>query len=254
MKRLRRLLLFALVATVLATGVGAYATKAPLFDENRLTTRTELDDSTVNQFNRTITAFAPNAAGQNKDCWCWAAASKIVGVHNDVSGLPTGAAVLTNVGGLHSWNSTPFYGMDGAGQYTADAGQRGIVYAIKHSDADLTGNNTEKEDALQLASLNTMTVGTWGNGTLSSTDIANMNYELTHGRWVIANVFPTSNLNIDGHSVVLTSVNLSTQVYSFWDPWTNTTGSFTKNNILNNTIVVLYNSTERTLRWVQYCK
>jgi len=254
MNRLKRLMLFVFVAIVLATGVGAYATKAPLFDENRLTNHTELYNSTVNQFNRAITAFSPNAAGQNKNNWCWAAASKLVGVHNDVSGLPTGAAVLTDVGGLHSWNSTPFYGMNGAGQYTADAGQRGIVYAIKGSDEDLCGNNTERETALQLASLNTMTVGTWGNGTLSSTDIANMNYELTHGRWVIANVYPTSNPNLIGHSVVLTSVNLSTQVYSFWDPWTNTTGSFTKNNILNNTIIVLCDSVARTLKWVQYCK
>lgn len=251
-KRIVKIALCLLVVFSLTTGISSFAACTFVWRDALIEDVLMRQNVVVESAGRAITSFSPNAAGQNKDHWCWAAAAKIVGVHNDVSGLPTGAVVLTDTGGLHSWNNTPFYGMNGAGQYTADAGQRCIVYYINHDDEDHTGSISNVETGLQLASLNTMNIGTWGGSSLSSTNIANINYELTHGRWVVGEAY-LSTPNSFWHAIVLTSVDLSTQTYSYWDPSSNMTATFSKNNLINNNIVLASDSSTRALKSVQYC-
>ena len=121
-----------------------------------------------------------------------------------------------------------------------------------HGDDDnYGGSNIHKEKALQLASVNDMDIGTWGNGSLSTSDIAAMNNELAAGRWVIGNIF--TNISWSGHSVVIKSYDTTTQTYTFWDPWTDNDYTFMSNDLLNDTIRTESDPSNRTLAWVQYC-
>lgn len=195
----------------------------------------------------------PNADAQNKTMWCWNACSKMVGEHNGQSGaLNTGATVLTIQSNVHSYGGKLFYGENSNSQLTVDSGQHQINVYIHGDDGNHSGNNKNKEDALQFASLNTMTIGTWGNRSLSIAQIDLMNNELTSGRWVIGNVF--TNTGWSGHSVVIKSYNTTTEIYTFWDPWTDSEGYFTRTQLFNNTIHTVSSNSDRTLAWVQYCR
>lgn len=119
------------------------------------------------------------------------------------------------------------------------------------NDDNNGGTNANKVNGLQLASINDMNVGTWGIGSLSTANIASMNSELASGRWVIGNVFKSNGLI--GHSIVIKSYNTTTQIYTFWDPWTDSEGSFTRTQLLNNTIHTVSSAADHTLAWVQYC-
>ncbi len=97
-----------------------------------------------------------------------------------------------------------------------------------------------------------MNIGTWGTGSLNTAQINSMNNELANGRWVIGNVFTNSQWT--GHSIVIRSYNTATEIYTFWDPWTDSEGHFTKTQLLNNTIHTVGDMSDRTLAWVQYCR
>ena len=197
----------------------------------------------------------PNPDAQNKSMWCWAASAKMVGEHNGGSGaLGTGGTVLANTVGIHSYGGEEFYGETYSGTITADAGQRQIVVAVKGSDANNSGDNSEKEEALELAALDSVTVSSLGNGRsgLTAANKTTMNNDLNSGLWIIGNVF-TNDDDWSGHSVVIRSYNSSTQVYTFWDPWTNTIGTFTKTQLDNSTIHTVSSTTNRVLAWIQRC-
>ena len=187
--------------------------------------------------------------------WCWAASAKMVGEHNGGSGaLGTGGTVLANTVGIHSYGGEEFYDETYSGTITADAGQRQIVVAVKGSDANNSGDNSEKEEALELAALDSVTVSSLGNGRsgLTAANKTTMNNDLNSGLWIIGNVF-TNDDDWSGHSVVIRSYNSSTQVYTFWDPWTNTIGTFTKTQLDNSTIHTVSSTTNRVLAWIQRC-
>lgn len=197
----------------------------------------------------------PNSDGQNKTNWCWAAASKKVGEHNGGSGaLNTGSAVLVNTVGLHTYSNEKFFGANPNGSITVDAGQRQIVVAVHGSDANNTGGNDAKEVALELSARNDVTVKTLGLGRLglSALNKSTMNNDLSDGRWIVGNVF-TDDSDWSGHSIVIQSYNSSTQVYTYWDPWTNTIGTFTKTQLNNDTIHLTTSTTDRVLAWIQRC-
>ncbi len=194
----------------------------------------------------------PNEDAQNKTMWCWAACSKMVGEHNGGDGalnkIPVNPTYTT---GMHSYGSNLFYGETSNGNLTVDGGQRQIVIAVHGDDGNNSGNNNAKEMAIQIAAKANMDIGTWGNASLSEANIISMNNELSSGRWVIGNIFTT--ITWSGHSIVIQTYNESTQEYSYWDPWTNTGGKFTRTELLNNTIKMFYDTEGRTLAWVQFC-
>jgi hypothetical protein len=199
-----------------------------------------------------ISSRLPNEDAQNKTNWCWAACSKMVGEHNGGDGaLRDAPALLTITTNVHSWGEELFFGETNTGDLTVDGGQREIVINVHGDDDNHTGTNADIEKALQLAAVNDMNIGTWGNRSLSKSNIAAMNGELAAGRWVIGDVF--TNIGATGHSVVIQSYDATTEIYTFWDPWTDSNGTFTKNQLLNNTIHTVSNQNDRTLGWVQYC-
>ncbi len=196
----------------------------------------------------------PNPDGQNKDNWCWAAASKMVGAHNDVG--PNVASTfdyLDNLDGLHYYNEA-FYGISYEMNMTADYVQRSIVVNVKGSDKDWLANLANIESALQLASYNIMNIGTWGGGSLSAGDINNMNNELSNGRWVIGVVFTYIPLyGIIGHAIVIKDFDTLSGDYLIWDPWTDNDWYFNQADIINNAILLEGNNTYWRLGYVQYC-
>ena len=199
-----------------------------------------------------ISLRLPNEDAQNKTNWCWAACSKMVGEHNGGDGaLRDAPALLTIATNVHSFGEELFFGETSTGALTVDGGQREIVINVHGDDDNYGGSNIHKEKALQLASVNDMDIGTWGNGSLSTSDIAAMNNELAAGRWVIGNIF--TNISWRGHSVVIKSYDTTTQTYTFWDPWTDNDYTFMRNDLLNDTIRTESDPSNRTLAWVQYC-
>lgn len=83
---------------------------------------------------------APDPNCQNKENWCWAAAAKIVGVHN--GGLDPvvdkATQMLTDTYGVHK----PYYRsavFSGKTRYFVDGVQHSIVEEMHHNDEDLTG-------------------------------------------------------------------------------------------------------------------
>lgn len=176
---------------------------------------------------------APNA--QNKEQWCWAAASKKVGVHNGSgSALPGGKTNLNYSDGVR----IGYCGQISSTMYTADAGQRAIVFNIFSDDKNRSGNIYQVESAVQYASLRTLIIDWLGTGYygshLSAAHITKLNSELAAGRWVVATVNTASGTFF--HSIVITNFNTSTNVYTYWDPWDDYYSTFTSSNILNNNI------------------
>ena len=194
---------------------------------------------------------APDKDAQNKTCWCWVACSKKVGAHNGQNNpLNVGASLLDNTAGLHSYNGTLFYGETTLHHYSADMGQRRIVVGIFGNDENHSGSNADKESALQSASKNTMVIGTLGNGSLSTSQIDAMKSDLSNNLWVVGNIFSGSL----GHSIVITGYDAATDMFSFWDPWTNTNFSFSGTSLQNDTILMPNSQTNYCLKYVQYCR
>ena len=197
----------------------------------------------------------PDQDAQNKDMWCWAACSKMVGEHNGGSGkLGTGATLLTHDDGLLTYDGTKYFGQTPSLQYTCDTGQRQIVVDVHGSDESKGGTNADVEQALQFASKNSMSIDTLGSalGTgLSNSNINTMKNELANGRWVVGNVFTSSG---SGHSIVIQSFDPSTNYYTYWDPWINFTGTFSSEDLEAGTIRLTSSELNRELLWVQYCR
>lgn len=195
--------------------------------------------------------------GQNKEHWCWATAAKMVGEHNGGSGaLNTGMETLTYTDGLHSYGE-PFFGewyVGGNSVYAADAGQRQIVIHANPNggDQDFDGNVSGITSALQFASFDEMEIGSVTN----VTSTANMNLlksELAAGRWVLATLQVGSNGT--NHSIVIQGYTLGEYVFTYWDPYTDTSGVLQEYKILNENIEFSYE--ENVLRRIArfyYCR
>jgi hypothetical protein len=174
----------------------------------------------------------PKPSIQNKDHWCWAAASKMVGVHNGGNTstnnpLPEGAVALGYIDGVHTYpcngDTKKAYGELYYGLKTADAGQWYIVTQIKGTDQDLTGSDSNINDALQLASYNTMNIEKKTKSALFgwTTALKNtFNNELNNGRYVLVKMLSTSSEGTTAHAMVIQSLDTSggTTYYNLWDP------------------------------------
>lgn len=201
----------------------------------------------------------PNSNAQNKDSWCWAACSKMVGEHNGGTGaLDIGVSLLTYSDGLRTYNGTKFYGQTYSLQNTCDSGQRQIVINIFGDDHNNAGNAYQIEQALQLASKNNMTVGTLGSNTifgLTASNINTMKDELANGRWVVGNAVSASGRE---HAIVIQSFDASTNRYIFWNPWTDRVDTFSTYQLENDSIEIPSDDNETTeywqLRCFQYCR
>lgn len=170
---------------------------------------------------------APNA--QNKEVWCWAAASKKVGVHNGGAGaLPTGKAYL-----IDTYGKRPAYcGRMSLTIYTVDAGQKAIVMNAYGNDGNNGGSDLHIQIAVQYASLRTLTTGVVGSGSwsaLTDTQRGRPNSELAAGHWVVGGINTADGSS--SHAIVITGYNTSTGVYTYWDPWDDYYSTFTDNNI-----------------------
>ena len=195
----------------------------------------------------------PNPDAQNKTWWCWAASAKMVGEHNGVAGsLPNGAATLSISTNVHSFEGKLFYGENVDGSLTVDAGQRAIVISRHGDDGNHSGTYDDMVEGMILATCAYTNAGTWGSSgsTLSTSEIEKMNIELANGRWVIGNIFYLTNLNM-GHAIVIRNYDSTSEEYTYWDPWTDTEGIFTRTQILTNTIQTV-NDENRMLATVNY--
>lgn len=201
----------------------------------------------------------PNPNGQNKDSWCWAACSKMVGEHNGGAGaLDTGASLLTYSDGLRTYDGTKFFGQTYSLQNTCDTGQRQIVINIFGDDHNNAGNAYQIEQALQFASKNNMTIDTLGTNTVYGLTASNINTtkdELANGRWVVGNVFSSVGI---GHAIVIQSFDTTNNWYTFWDPWTDSVNTFSTYQLENDSIEIPSGDIETTEHWqlrcIQYCR
>lgn len=197
----------------------------------------------------------PHPDAQNKTHWCWAASAKMVGEHNGGDGaLNRTPALLTHTiedGDLHSYNWVLFYGETSEGDITADGGQREIVVKVRGNDGNHFGSNDYIEEALQIASFRDMNIDTLGTVSLTTQDITSMNSELSAGRWVVGTVFVSGAEH--SHAIVIQSYDTTTQRYTFWDPWTDGSGTFSMTQLLNNTIHIAPGTENYILACIQYC-
>jgi hypothetical protein len=185
----------------------------------------------------------------------------MVGEKNGDSGvLETGAANLTYIDGLHSLRGIGFYGIRPPGSgpaptFTADAGQRQIVWQVHGSDENNSGNNGTIAAALQLASAEVMSVETIGEDdqiALDDEGIRRMKEELANEHWVVASVF-VKGLDDIGHAIVVTSYDEAEDKFTFWNPWTNGGRTFTGTDITNSTIKLSNNGSKRVLAYIHIC-
>ncbi len=208
----------------------------------------------------------PKPSIQNKDNWCWVAASKMVGVHNGGNTatnnpLPEGVVSLLNSEGVHSYTNgqtlVKCYGELYYGGKTVDAGQRYLIMQIKGNDQDLTGSDDDIIDALQWASYNTMHIEKKTKSVLFgwTTALKNtFNNELNNGRYVLVSVTYTSNGDVVAHSLVVQSIDTSGGVtsYDLWDPSNGGTQPITQNDLFSNNSFY-YNGIYMTLSYYMIC-
>jgi hypothetical protein len=184
----------------------------------------------------------PREYGQNKTLWCWAAAAKMAGEHNSGRNWNSGAAVLTDTDGRHSFNNQPFFGLNHLNQFTADAGQWMIVASAYGNDGNHTGNSVRIQDALRLVAGNRLWGWIRGNpgstNTISQGDINFMNAELAAGRYVVASVITLGMPSPDilGHAIVIQSYNAARDEYTYYDPRRDGYYNFTTDELLNGAI------------------
>ena len=200
----------------------------------------------------------PNPNGQNKTLWCWAASSKIVAEHNGGQNpsISRGAQKLANTSGLHS----TYYGINSSGNYTADGVQHNIVKKVKGNDSNASAGDSEKFQALQYASANTMSIGNIGTygQQLSAAQLSQLQNDLNNGKYVIGNmalqtgVDSNGNPTYAGHSVVIKSYRTSDNSYRIFDPW-----DLTEINYREQTVFVNYNfpvgNYNYRIEWLNYC-
>lgn len=176
----------------------------------------------------------PDYYCQNKNNWCWAAAAKIVGIHNGGGLNPAidpNAQKLDNNDSLHN----SYYGYNGSERY-ADGVQHAIVKTVYYTstdpeeevtpedcigtDKDRRGTAWETRDALQYVSKNNMSVG-WRNNNgnqLIDDMISQLNYDLEHSKFVAGRMATLDNK--DGHIIVVKSHN-DDGSYTVFNPWNN---------------------------------
>ncbi|MCL1806876.1 MAG: hypothetical protein FWG31_04155 [Oscillospiraceae bacterium] len=201
-----------------------------------------------------LAAWTPNRDGQNKTNWCWAAASKMVGVHNGGAGaLNTGETVLANTSGLHTFNGNPYYGQNASYQYTADAGQRQLLMHVKGHDQNVIGYNHDREDAMLKASNLSVRVGSYGSDYgLSSPNVDSLKMDMASSKWVVGTMFKE---NTDtGHCIVIQSYSTSANEYIYWDPWNNAQYWFPASGLTDYDIRTAYSSDKYRMHWINWCR
>ena len=131
----------------------------------------------------------------------------------------------------------------------------GISYGevgSKTGDRNFGGNVSHITSALQFASFDEMEIGSVTN----VTSTANMNLlksELAAGRWVLATVQAGSDET--SHSIVIQGYTLGEYVFTYWDPYTDTSGVLPEYKILNENIELSFE--ENVLRRIArfyYCR
>jgi hypothetical protein len=178
----------------------------------------------------------PEPDPQNRIHWCWAACSKMVGVHNGGSGaLSTIPLPITYNSGLLVWTSY-YCGQLYTGQFTVDGGQGQIVTGVKGTaESNSGGNSTEIRQALQIASYNTMSTSAISN-IKDSYNLSVLKNELSSGKWVVAGLVEISGGTY--HAVVIQNYDIVTSVFSIWDPFDNLYWQFSETDLLNDQITL----------------
>lgn len=173
---------------------------------------------------------APYPNAQNKSQWCWAAAAKIVASHNGGGlnpSIDTAPHKLTNTDGVRN----PYYGyrdVNGIRTHYADGVQWEIVNHIKGNDKNTAGNTNDTPNAIRYAASNkNVEVERKGEPkiALSTTDIAKIQYELDHGRYVVG----IGHSGEKGHAVVILGYN--DELYQVYNPWNDERRDYTANEI-----------------------
>jgi hypothetical protein len=180
----------------------------------------------------------------------------MVGVKNGggPGALNTGATVLSNTTGRHSYGGINFTGVNAAGNHTADAGQRELLIHVKGNDQSVTGDNNDRVSALLKSSLYSTWVraGTYGSsGGLSSSDISYLKMDMASSNWVVGNFFPSSGV---GHCVVVKSYSSSAREFYYYDPWTNAHAYVAETSLTSYISVFPYGNTLYRMNWFNWCK
>lgn len=210
-----------------------------------------------------VPAFAatsrdPDPNGQNKDHWCWAAAAKMTAEHNGGQNpnISRGKQLLTDINAIGLRN--PFYGYETVGgktKYYADGVQYAIVKYIFGNDYDNSGSDSNSVAALQYASANNMNVGAIGyyKDQLSDENIAAIQNDLTHGKYVIGTM--TTEKYTNSHSIVLLSYSEDIDEYAYFDPYTGET-KYVDTTQLFKSYGTSYGggSLKGRVSWYKYCR
>lgn len=199
---------------------------------------------------------APNPDGQNKTLWCWAAAAKMVGVHNRGLNpdITPGATVLTDTNNTHSYNGQEFTGIDEIGRITADTAQWAIVVtqSDQKDDGNHAGGDVMINNALSFVSLEGSVVGMKEITTALDPDITFMRTELAAGRWVVGIL---TSETTSSHAIVIKEYNTATEEYLIWDPWSVTEDWFEATDVESGEITSTYNlNAEYQLAKFHYCQ
>lgn len=197
-------------------------------------------------------ARAPQEYGQNKNNWCWAAASKIVAENNggENPSISRSAQVLTNIQGVHN----DYFGIDSSGRYTADGVQCAIVKYIFKNDGDNGGSDGDKTSALQYASAKDMDIGTKGyyKNELTSDMIIEINKDLMNGKYIIGNM---TNSSYDySHSVVIKSYDSLNDSYDVFNPWDKTERAVSAAKLFHSYGYKYSGNQIGRVSWFQYCR
>lgn len=199
----------------------------------------------------TVSASLPAPYAQNKENWCWASCCKKVGPHNGSNPFPSGAAILNDSTGVR----IGICGRISQTVYTADVGQRTIVTTVFSNDGNNGAVVSEIEVGLRNSSGVALTVGSEFKlqGTCDLYVDA-LNAELAAGRWVVGNLVIGASLQ--AHSIVITSYNATTQKYTYWEPWTDSYGTFSQESLEDDAIIVCASvfAQERKLYCFQYAR
>ena len=121
----------------------------------------------------------------------------------------------------------------------------------KGDDHDAAGSLYEIISAVKLSVSRSMHVGAWYiGGSITESELNDLNNELNAGRWVVACVITGAS----GHAFVINGYNSVTDYYTIWDPWDNLSKTVTKNQLCNNMITLDGSGTLYTLNAVVFCR
>lgn len=208
------------------------------------------DTITLNSTSSNSIFRTPSRYGQNKSNWCWAVSAIVVAENNfNVSSthVPT---VLSNTTGKR----TNKIGANIAGDYTADSTQRNVVYHVKKSEANNTGDDQDRIKAMTFVSGQTnVTSGMIGSpGTSISSAGNTMNSIknlLAQGKYVIANYKFATNVQ-KGHSIVLKEYDVSMGLFRTFDPWTQDESWKSYNDVF---VSFVSDAGTGPVTWAEYC-